>query len=82
LADGSNSTATTSNITGVDVIYEDDWFYNLPVGAGVAGLGPKSALVESLKLFGDESGVILETGPITDQTFAGGAAVDSTKASL
>jgi hypothetical protein len=65
------STVNSTQVTYVaETITQDAWNYNIATGAGSVAMGMNSTtmLAQTVHSF------LLETGPVTDQTFAGGKA--------
>lgn len=77
LNDGTTTQSQTSDFMGVTQITDDSWGWNREDGSGEVALGPNTPVVQQLEMF-SRSAVILETGPIVDQTFAGGQPIDET----
>ena len=77
LNDTSFTSTQSTTILGVSQITDDAWGYNRQDGSGEVALGPNTPIVSSLSMF-SKSAVILETGPVVDQTFAGGQPIDET----
>ena len=57
----------------VTTITDDAWNWNTPVGSGSLSISMNSTFTSQNQVNG-AGGVLLETGPVTSQTFAGGAA--------
>lgn len=79
-ADGSVLQPYTNTIYGTSQINDDAWTWGNAYGAGEIAVGINSTTIQQLG-FAGSSGYLLETGPVTDQSFAGGAA-PGTNASL
>jgi len=82
LGDGTATQGTAFNnfLYTAENITQDAWSYNLPIGAGNAAFGINSTAIGNINPTSDgTSGLLLETGPVTDQTFASGSAIDATK---
>lgn len=55
----------------IDKITDDAWNFGESVANGDFGIGINSTIIDQLK-DGTTSGFLLENGPVTDQSFAGG----------
>ena len=61
-------------------VTDDAWNYGVGVGTGFIGVGIDSPLVLALQdttVNTGRSGLIIKSGPVVDQTFAGGSAVST-----
>ena len=74
LAGGTTKTQETNIISS---IADDAWNYNTAVKSGSISLSIESQTITDGALAGS-SALLLETGPVTNQNFAGGAAPSST----
>jgi hypothetical protein len=76
-ADGSDLSPFTADIYAADRLTDDAWNWGANYGAGEIALGIDSTMIKQLGFTG-MSGYLIETGPVTDQSFAGGTAPGST----
>lgn len=70
-----------NTVYGVGEITDDAWHSDEKMGAGEIGLGRDSTMMSNYELI-HSSGFLIETGPVTDQSFVGGSAIDETKQAL
>ena len=75
-ADGSDINPITADIYAADRLTDDAWSWGQPYGSGEIGLGINSTIISQTSFIGT-SGYLIETGPVTDQSFAGGQAPGS-----
>ena len=70
---------TDQTTYAVRQVTDDAWNYGVGVGNGFIGVGIDSPLVSALKdNTAGRSGLIINSGPVVDQTFAGGSTVSTT----
>lgn len=77
-ADGTFDTSFNNFIFTVNNITEDAWTNNIAAGAGNIALNQESTVI-SLTTTSANGGFLLESGPVVDQSFVGGSAIDATK---
>lgn len=73
--------AFTNTVYAAGEIHADAWSINRMTGAGEVGLGPDSEMMSYYSLI-NTSGFLIETGPVVEQSFVGGSAIDSSKSQL
>jgi hypothetical protein len=71
--DSSALQPITADIYAADRLTDDSWQWGAAYGSGEIALGIQSTLIKQLG-FIETSGYLIETGPVTDQSFAGGTA--------
>jgi hypothetical protein len=76
LADLSTGDYFNNFVFVANEILEDAWSYNLAVGAGDMALDINSTIISNTQLDGF-AGVLLQSGPVVDQTFAGGQVINT-----
>ena len=70
--------STTADVFVVQKITQDVWNYGWPVNGGSVSISQTSPLIAALADTNTNvSGYFLETGPIVDQSFAGGSPTTS-----
>jgi hypothetical protein len=77
-ANSTLSTPENNFVFTVENILEDAWSLNKPTGSGSLTVALDSTVISTSAVDGT-SGFLLETGPVTDQSFVGGSAIDTTK---
>jgi hypothetical protein len=68
----STSSSFTTQVYTVTEITDDAWNYGIPMSQGTVSVGRGSPITTGLQV-DTKSGFLLETGPVIDQSFAGGA---------
>jgi hypothetical protein len=72
-ANATQGSAYSAFVFTVSNITDDAWNYNMNVGSGAMSLSINSTFIAQTSKQG-ANGFLLETGPVTDQSFAGGSA--------
>lgn len=75
-ANGTMSSGFNSFMFTVNNITDDAWNYNMPVGSGSLSLSMNSTFISQTQENGS-GGFVLESGPVLDQSFAGGSAAST-----
>jgi hypothetical protein len=74
-ADDLTVSTSTQEVYTVRTIVDDGWHYNQAVNAGSISLGIEGASIVDLQdTAASTSGFLMESGPVVDQSFAGGSA--------